>query len=375
MRTRDVRLLHTADIHLGCKFTSLGTKGEKQREQLRATLKRVVSLAIDEKVDIVLIAGDLFDSNHVSERNIRFVLEQFKSLANAKIPVCLTPGTHDCFDTNSIYRKIDFSRECPNVTVFTDAGWSFKEFPHLNLTVYGKPNLSNRSYESPLKGLKRQTPSRFHIALAHGSLDIGSIERDDHVFTLSEIGESGMDYIALGHWHRPWACSEKGVIAWYSGPPELISMDQKEPGQVLLVTISDSKGPVVEKRAVGVRTCDELSIDLSAVTSPQLTSQLKRLIVQGASPDLVRKVVIKGLRSDDLDIEELQQELGEQFFHLTIDDQSYPAVGEYTGEHLIITKFVELMKQHIEGCTGEDRKIAEQALHLGVRLLEGKEVL
>lgn len=367
-----IKMLHTADIHLGCKFASLGSeKGERQREQLRATFKRVISLAIQEKVDMVLIAGDLFDSNQLSERNVRLVQEQFKSLAEAKIPVCLIPGTHDCFDSNSIYRKVDFARDCPDVTIFTEPEWSFREFPRLNLTVYGKPNLSNRSPESPLKGLKRQTSSRFHIALAHGALDTGHVEPDDHVFTLSEIRESGMDYIALGHWHSPYACSEKTVTAWYSGPPELISMDQKEPGQVLLISITDSGKPIVEKRIVGTRSCDELTIDLSAVA----ISQLKSLIAQGASPDLVRRVFIKGLRSDDLDTEELQEELKDKFFHLIIEDQSYAAIEEYMGEQLIISKFVELMKQHIEGCTGEDRKIAEQALQMGIRLLEGKEVL
>lgn len=367
-----VRLLHTADIHLGCKFASLGTRGERQREQLRATFRKVISLAIEERVDMLLIVGDLFDSNQLSERNVRFVLEQFKSLADARIHVCLIPGTHDCFDASSIYRKVDFARECQNVTIFTEPEWSFREFPQLNLTVYGKPNLSNRSYESPLKGLKRQTHSRFHVALAHGSLDTGSVEPDDHVFRLSEIRESGMDYIALGHWHRPYACSEKGVVAWYSGPPELISLDQKEAGQVLLVTITGPGETVVEKRTVGSRTCDEVEVDLSTLSD---ITHLKSLITQGSSPDLVRRVVLKGLRSDDLNIEELLQDVADRFFHLTIDDRSYPATGEYHGEHLIIARFVELMKQHIESCTDEDRKIAEQALHLGVRLLEGKEVL
>ncbi len=366
-----IRLLHTADVHLGCKFASLGTKGEKQREQLRATFKRVIPLAIEEKVDIVLIAGDLFDSNQVSDKNIRLVSEQFKFLAEANIPVCLIPGTHDCFDSNSVYRKIDFARESPNVTVFTGDDWSHKDFPHLSLTVYGRPNQSNRSRQSPLQGLKRQTSSRFHIALAHGSLDIGSVEPDDHVFTPEEIRNSGMDYIALGHWHRPYACTEKEVPAWYSGPPELISLDQKEPGQVLLVSITDSGAVNVEKRTVGSRSCDELSIELSTVT----TSQLKNLIAQKASPDLVLRVILKGLRSDDLDTEDLLQELSDRFFHLTIDDQSYPAIKEYEGEHLIIAKFVQLMKAKIEEYEGEDKKIAEQALQLGVRLLEGREVL
>ncbi len=366
-----VRLLHTADIHLGRKFTSLGSKGKEQREQVRATFKKVVSLTRDEKVDIVLIAGDLFDSNQPPQRDIQLALEQFKLLAEANIPVCLVPGTHDCFDTDSVYRKVDFTRECPNVTIFKESNWSAREFPHLDLTVYGRPNLSNRSSQSPLQGLERQTSSRFHVAIAHGSMDIGSIEPDDHVFTLEEIRKSGMDYIALGHWHRPSTCSEKDPTAWYSGPPELLSLDQQEPGQVLLVTITDSDKISVERKTVGRRRCQESVIDISSMT----TFDLKNAIADGATTDLVRRVVLKGLRSDDLDIDYLWQELSDEFFHLDIDDRSYTSITEYEGEHLIIAKFVQLMKAEIERREGEDKKIAEQALQLGVRLLEGQEVL
>lgn len=366
-----IRLLHTADIHLGRKFTSLGAKGKVQREQVRATFKKVVSLATEQKVDMMLIAGDLFESNQPPQQDIQLVLEQFKLLADANIQVCLIPGTHDCFDSGSIYRKVDFTKEYANVTIFTEDSWSAKDFPQLNLTVYGRPNLSNRSHQSPLQGLKRQTSSRFHIALAHGSLDIGNVELDDHVFTLEEIRNSGMDYIALGHWHRPYACSEKETIAWYPGPPELISLDQQEPGQVLLVTIKDSGETNVEKRAVGWRRCDEITIDISSMTS----SQLKSAIARDADPNLVRKVVLKGLRSDDIDTDNLWQELSEQFFYLKIDDRSYTSITEYKGEHLIITKFVQLMEAHLESCEEEEKEIVERALQLGVKLLEGQEVL
>ncbi len=58
-----IRLLHTADVHLGAKFLSLGDKGAAQREQIRASFKKLISLAIAEDVDVVLIAGDLFDAN------------------------------------------------------------------------------------------------------------------------------------------------------------------------------------------------------------------------------------------------------------------------------------------------------------------------
>jgi len=374
-----IRLLHTADVHLGAKFLGLGDKGAAQREQIRASFKKLISQAIVEKVDIVLIAGDLFDANQQPRMNVDLVVEQFGLLAANNILVCLIPGTHDCFDSSSIYKKVDFQERCPNLTLFTDQGWNYEEFPSLGLTVYGKPNFSNRSYNSPLEGLKRSSESQYHVAMAHGSLNIpGVIAEDDYVFTADEIQSSGMQYVALGHWHRPYACSDKGVIAWYPGPPEIISMDQKEPGSVLIVTILDSGGVEVEARQIGLHCCDELEIDLSDVES---LPKLKNKITEGATPNLVRKVILKGLRNEDMhpSPEELEAELSDSFLYLRITDQSHPRMAElpedaYEGQ-LILARFLKLMKEHIEVCEGEDREIAEEALQYGLALLQGKEVL
>lgn len=374
-----IRLLHTADVHLGAKFLGLGDKGATQREQIRASFKKLISQAIVEDVDIVLIAGDLFDANQQPRINVDLVVEQFNLLAANNIPVCLIPGTHDCFDSNSIYKKTDFVKRCPNLTLFTNQGWNYKEFPPLGLTIYGKPNCSNRSYNSPLEGLKRLSKSQYHVAIAHGSLNIpGAIAEDDHVFTIGEIQNSGMQYVALGHWHRPYECSNKGVIAWYSGPPEIISIDQKEPGSVLMVTILDSGGVEVETRQIGLHCCDELEIDLSDLES---LSELKSKITQGATSNLVRKVILKGLRNEDIHFspEELEAELSDGFFHLRITDLSHPRITElsedaYEGQ-LILGKFLKLMQEHIQACKDEDRKIAEEALQYGLALLQGKDIL
>lgn len=374
-----IRLLHTADIHLGARFLALGDKGAAQRQQLKAAFKNLVSLAVAEHVHIVLIAGDLFDSNQQPQANVDLVVEQFGLLAASNIPVCLIPGTHDCFDSASIYRKFDFPARCPNLALFLDPGWNHREFPALGLTVYGKPNLSNRSYDSPLEGLTPSTQSRYHVALAHGSFNIpGRFAEDDYVFTADQIQSSRMHYVALGHWHSPYACSDKVVPAWYSGSPEIIDMDQKQPGSVLLVTLPDSGDARVETRQTGLRSCDRLEIDLSDLES---LAQLRQQIAEGADPDLIRQVVLKGLRDQHLrpSPEELESDLSDAFFHLSVADRSHPRVSELPetayAERVILARFVALMKQHIQTCPAEEKEIAADALQYGLALLQGEEVV
>jgi exonuclease SbcD len=368
-----LKILHTADIHLGAKFSGLGNKGASQREQLRATFKNIIATAIDERVNIVLIAGDLFDANQQPQKNIDLVIEQFNLLGSNNIPVCLIPGTHDSFDSSSIYKKVDFEGKCSNLKIFADENISYKEYPSLDLTVYGKPNLSNRSYISPLEGLKRSTSSKFHIAMAHGSFYIPEkIAKDDHVFRLEEVKASDMDYLALGHWHRVYACSEKPP-AWYPGPPEWIP-DQRESGAVLLVSLSDADGEVkVEPKMLGLRAYDEVEIDMSEI---QDLAKLKARISEGANQNLVRKATLRGLRDTELIVnpEELETELGEEFFHLSIMDKSHPKSREVTEDEgrLIRNRFIELMKRQIEDLEGEERDIAENALQYGIAFLDGK---
>jgi len=369
-----LKILHTADIHLGAKFSGLGNKGASQREQLRATFKNVIATAINERVDIVLIAGDLFDANQQPQRNIDLTIEQFNLLGSNNIPVCLIPGTHDSLDSSSIYRKVDFEGRCSNLKIFTDENISCKEYPGLDLTVYGKPNLSNRSRISPLKGLKRSTSTKFHVAMAHGSFYIPEkIAEDDHVFRLEEVQASGVDYLALGHWHEIYQCSEKPE-AWYSGPPEWIPGQTKK-GGVLLVSLSDTGEVKVEPKGLGLREYDEVEIDVSGV---QDLAKLKARISEGANQNLIRKVTLKGLRDAELIINpEESTELGEKFFHLSVVDKSHPKSGEVTEDEgqLIRDRFIKLIKGKIESSEGEEEDIAENALQYGIALLDGKEVL
>jgi DNA repair exonuclease SbcCD nuclease subunit len=367
-----LKILHTADIHLGAKFSGLGNKGASQREQLRTTFKNVIATAINERVNIVLVAGDLFDSNQQPQRNIDLVIEQFNLLNQNNIPVCLIPGTHDSFDSSSIYRKVDFEGKCSNLKIFAHENVSYKEYPDLNLTVYGKPNLSNRSRISPLKGLKPSTSTKFHIAMAHGSFYIPErIAEDDHVFRLEEVETSGMDYLALGHWHRVYRCPADSS-AWYSGPPEWIP-DQREKGTVLLVSLSDTSEVKVEPKKLGLRDYDEVEIDMSEI---QDLAKLKMRISERANQNLVRKATLKGLRDAELivNLEELGTALGDKFFHLSVMDKSHPKSGEVAEdeERLIRNRFIKLMKEQIEGLKGEESDIAENALQYGVALLDGK---
>src|SRR6266568_1644245 len=102
-----LRLVHTADVHLGARHSDLGEAAAAQRERQFAAFRRAVDLALEERVDLFLVAGDLFDSNTQPRRSVERVAAELKRLVQSAVRTVIIPGTHDCYDRSSIYRAYD----------------------------------------------------------------------------------------------------------------------------------------------------------------------------------------------------------------------------------------------------------------------------
>jgi len=374
----NLKILHTGDIHLGAKFSILGEKGEEQRLQILKTFGNVIDLAIEENVDLFLIAGDLFDSNNPSRRTLDGVVQLFKKLEQKNIPICLIPGTHDRYDAASIYRHYNFNDVLPNFTLFTGEV-TFKVFENLGLTVYGKALTTGILEESPLEGIHPQTGTKFHIALIHGSMKISEkVKEDGAIFTLEEVESSGMNYIAMGHWHSFADYSRGRTKACYCGSPEALDIHQKGSGNVLLVFIDPDGSVKVEPRRVGRRLFKMLELPVDMMSS---VDEINEAIKAHSDPDLIIEVKLQGLASFDLEIDpqELEQELEPFFFRLRVIDESHPKLEEISvedlPENMIIGKFIRIMEERLEQSTAEERRVIEEALKLGVALLKGENVL
>src|SRR5215212_3232388 len=102
-----LRIIHTADVHLGARHDDLGEQAAAQRERQFAAFMATIDRALADRADVVLIAGDLFDSNVQPRRSVERVAAQLGRLVDARIRTVIIPGTHDCYDRSSIYRAYD----------------------------------------------------------------------------------------------------------------------------------------------------------------------------------------------------------------------------------------------------------------------------
>ena len=300
-----LRLIHTADVHLGARHTDLGNQAAAQRERQFAAFRATVDLALAEQADVLLVAGDLFDSNTQPRRSVERTAAELKRLTDAAIRVVIIPGTHDVYDRASVYRAYDLAAMAG---LLPDSDRLVVLSPERPDVVYGILDLA-----------------------IHGSLAIpGKTDADEVVFTAGQITASHLDYLALGHWHSTQRGRAGGTEWAYSGAPEPVAVDQDRAGVVLLVTLDERSGTrhvTVEERRVGRTRFDRLEVDAAALAGqPALVERIARL----ADPDLVLDVRLIGVRRDDLDVatDEVERELSERFFRLRVRDGAAAALPE-----------------------------------------------
>ncbi len=386
-----LRLVHTADVHLGARHADMGDRAAAQRDRQFAAFKATVDLALEEKVDLVLIAGDLFDSNTQPRRSVERVAAELKRLATATIRTVIIPGTHDVFDRSSIYRAYDLkalagSAPDDDLVVILDPGHPDIHLEGLDAVVYGRVFATKRAPSSPLAGLDAAADPRatWKIGLVHGSIAIaGKTDGDEVVITKEEIAATGLHYLALGHWHSTQRGSAGSVTYAYAGAPEPVALDQDRAGKVLLVTLdraADGKVTVTaEERQVGRTTFEHVDIDAAAAGSqPALIEELRRR----ANPDLVLDVRIIGVRPDelDLDVDEIEAQVRDAFFKVRVRDASTPPLteGALPSRDTIAGAFIRDVEARIGELeqAGDATAAAEMrdVLRLGRLLLAGHEV-
>ena len=195
-----IRLLHASDIHVGDIHVDKGDP-----------VKPLVDAAIAERVDAVLLVGDIFDHNRVPTEAGQALADE---LARLVVPVVVLPGNHDCLVPHSIWRRVEVPA---NVTVIMGDDGEHVDLPDLDVELWGRPHPDFDDLR-PLDGLPPRGVRTWQVALAHGHVVLGPEDlRRAYQIHPDEIAGSDRDYIALGHWDVARDMSHGGVTAAYSG--------------------------------------------------------------------------------------------------------------------------------------------------------------
>ena len=366
-----LKILHTADVQLDAPFGFLGSKGAQHRHQLLITFEKTVRLADTERYDLLLVAGDLFNSNSPSRETVDTVVGHLASLS---IPVCILPGDGDCYDEDSIYRRTRFSE---NVHVLVEQP-TYREFPDLELTIAGRPITIHHDSTPPLRGIARNGRQRWFVAMAHGILQpAGAASGAERPIYAQDLSACDANYIALGDWHSFADYSQDGRgKVFYSGSPEPTALSHKGAGHVASITLSDD-GVDVRPIRVGSTEARSVRLEVSGLTTTEMARKIESL----SNPDLMLGVTLTGHKTIEQLIKPrvIEETLGDAFYALQVRDETTivpdridPAHFEYSQ---VLGQYLQMLIQKIETAeTPRERRIAEQALQIGFALLKGEEV-
>jgi DNA repair exonuclease SbcCD nuclease subunit len=229
--------------------------GERLRSASRDILGRIVDLAIEHRVDALVLAGDVFD-NGVPDVSARTVLSMaLARLGAAGIPAIMIRGNHDGLLDHVRYGPLGetvmlLDQERPTVDI---GGVSFHGLSH-----DGRPETRSflPRYPSPV-------PGRINVGVMHCSPD-GTSGHDPYgPCSVSEMLGHGYDYWALGHIHKRQEWRGEGVLAVMSGIPQGRHIREADGGSVTLVDI-DGHGVRAEAIPVELVAFREIEVPMIA---------------------------------------------------------------------------------------------------------------
>lgn len=388
--SRRVSILHLGDLHLDSPFSALdGESAAKRNAELRRVFSGAVKYAKSNKVDIILLCGDLFDSERCSAQTIAFLRGEMESFPECSFVIA--PGNHDPYCAHSLYETAEFPENCH---VFKDEKISSFHFPSLNTTVYGYAFTESRYTRDPLEGFTVSDPASINILCAHA--DVGVASSVYAPVSVSSIASSGLDYAAFGHIHNAGRIeravssgellsgesSRNMTVYAYSGC--IAGRDMSEVGEkggvLVSVSLDEEKKQISAKR---VAFCpwvyDSIQTDISRIPgASELVEALGALIPEQGGLRRYLRVTLKGRRAETLDIscERLAELICERYANVEaaeIIDSSLPAVrlSQLENAYDLRGAFYRLLKEDIESEDEKTSRRALAALDMGLLTLDG----
>ena len=361
-----VRILHAADFHLDSAFTGLSEQRARQRRQeSRDLTRRMVEYANDHGVQLMLLAGDLFDSDNVYGQTAE---ELSAALTAFRGQVVIAPGNHDCYTAASPYARTLWPE---NVRIFTTPYMSRFAFPQYGCTIYGaaftSPEVSERA---ALEGVAAGDEG-VAIGLLHG--EVGVKDSRYRPIPLPQIARSGLDYLALGHVH---ACSgvqmAEGTAYAYPGCPEGRGFDELGDKGFLMGEVD--KG-CVKLRFVpfAKRRYQVLTVD---VTDREPLEAVREALPPDKEPDICR-ILLTGERSESVDTAAITDELSARCCALEIRDRTTVRrdIWDGCGEDSLRGLFLRKMRERYDAAPDEtERRKLQQAVRFALAAMENRDI-
>lgn len=223
---------------------------------------RIVDLCLEERVDALLLAGDLYDGDQTSMKTARFLAEQIRRLHQVGIRVFIIRGNHDAL--SRITKELIFP---DSVKVFggrAEAVAVDREAGHFPVAIHGLSFAQPHAPESLIAKYKPVIAGSVNIGIMHTSL-AGAPGHDPYApCSLADLRAVGFQYWALGHVHKR-SIVEGACAIVMPGMPQGRDINESGAKSVTLVTIRDDRSIHIEERATSIAQFERVSVDATGL--------------------------------------------------------------------------------------------------------------
>ncbi len=358
-----IKILHAADFHLDSSFGALGPRLAVQlRQEQRELLAQMTEIGNAEGCQIMLLAGDLFDSDNAFPETLKALKE---ALAAFRGQVFIAPGNHDCLYAGSPYLSTPWPE---NVHIFTSRNISSVYLEDLGCEVYGA-GFTVPAMPSLLEGFHVHDEDCINLMVLHG--DAETVQSTYNPIRKEQIAQSGLNYLALGHIHQRQEPLMAGKTA-YGWPGCAMGRGFDELGEKgVFITEVSAGGVSTTFHPLAKRKYEILSVECGDDPLAAILSALP----QDTSRDIYR-IYLTGRCESAPDIPSLTQELSSRFFSLQLRDRTERLrdVWQDAGQDTLQGQFLALLQDKMNSAeTEEEKALCRLAAQLGLRAMEGRE--
>ncbi len=364
----NVKILHCADLHIGAAASFLGERAESRRFEALLTFERIISLARQNSVDIILIAGDLFNSNSIEGSFCDRVFEAIASIPEIK--VVFAAGNHDPLSADSPFLKY----KTPENLYIMGTEDDCKVFEDLGVRVYGRSFKEVYCKGSKVFSLSVPQDDFINLMCLHGDLR-GDMASNYNAISAEFAQNSSMDYIALGHVHKASEILSFGKsYCAYCGCPEGQGFDELGEKGVYIGEIGKgvcnlSFVPCAKR----MHLCEH--IDISGCESTVAATEKVISVIREKYPDNypenLYKIILTGNISGEVNIliTEIASRLNELVYFAKVRDNTEAIIdfNILSGEKSLKGIFVKNMLAAIENADEMQKGKYKSALILGLK--------
>ena len=367
-----VKILHCADLHLGAPCTLPDRKAEKRKTERLISFEKIVSLAREKSVDLLLIVGDLFDSNDVSDNLCTAV---FKAIAEIpEIKVVYNAGNHDPLNATSPLKRFSLPE---NLTVLPSDD-TVVTFDDIGVNVFGRSFSENTLLGQDEYGAAIPQNEYLNIMLNHGTFR-GDSGCPHNSISAEFIRNSGMDYMALGHIHKRTLPEKLGKTYFaYCGCHESQGFDELGEKGCYYIELGDTFN--YEFLTVCRRICNIIEFDIEGMLdNADIKNKLLQFLKNKYGEEYyenIYRIILKGSIKEDflLDTADLTTRLSEELFYVEIKDLTellidYELLAKENGLKGI---FIRKMLEKINTASDLEKPLLESALKIGVTAFSGE---